>query len=307
MRKRIVCRLIGIEDIFEIEMKLKPIAKIKFLLRAIQRTIVVMQRKHSLRFFSEYRRMIKTCLWMEKGTQEYLARGFFKMSDEELQIIYDNEVRETVEKRTWKQNWRRQLGLLSKYASAEYDSTYKKSRARKAMYEREYGISKDCIIQYGVMITSAHYRQGKLNVGHYVVFARNIDIDITGDLTIEDYVEIGEGSKVLTHNHKAGLHESFPECMPTSLVIRDHVLIFSHAVILPQTQEIGRHAMVAAGAVVNKPVPPYALVGGVPAKVLKFIASVDEIVKFEEEHYPPEQRIPIEVLRENERVFLNSK
>lgn len=244
---------------------------------------------------------------MEKGTQEYLDREFFRMSDNELQIIYDTEVREKVEKRTWKQNWRRQIGLLSKYASPDYDSTYKKSRERKAMYEREYGISKDSIIQYGVMITSAHYMQGKLNVGHYVVFARNIDIDITGDLTIEDYVEIGEGSKVLTHNHKAGLHESFPECIPTSLVIRDHAILFSHVVILPRAQEIGRHAMVAAGAVVHKPVPPYALVGGVPAKVLKFIAPVDEIIKFESDHYPPEQRIPIEVLRENERVFTTAK
>lgn len=288
-------------------MKLKPIAKIRFLLRAIQRTCVVLYKKRSIRFFSEYKRMIKICLWLEKGSQEYLNRQFFNMSDEELQTIYDKEVREKVEKRAWKQNWRRQIGLLSKYASAGYDSTYKKSRERKTVYEREYGIPKDCIIQYGVMITSAHYRQGKFNVGHYVVFARNIDIDITGDLDVEDFVEIGEGSKVLTHNHKTGLHESFPECIPTSLIIRDHAILFSHVVILPQVQEIGRHAMVAAGAVVHKPVPPYSIVGGVPAKVLKFVAPVDEIAKFEKEHYSPEQRIPIEVLRENERVFLNSK
>jgi acetyltransferase-like isoleucine patch superfamily enzyme len=41
--------------------------------------------------------------------------------------------------------------------------------------------------------------------------------------------------------------------------------------------EIGDGAVVAAGAVVNRPVPPYALVGGVPARVLKMRnACIDE-------------------------------
>ena len=34
---------------------------------------------------------------------------------------------------------------------------------------------------------------------------------------------------------------------------------------------IGEYSVVAAGAVVTKDVPPYAVVGGVPAKVIRYL------------------------------------
>ncbi|HET9095589.1 MAG TPA: acyltransferase [Candidatus Baltobacteraceae bacterium] len=55
--------------------------------------------------------------------------------------------------------------------------------------------------------------------------------------------------------------------------IGDHVLIYSHAVIVPGVT-IGHHAAIGAGAVVTEDVPPYALAGGVPARVIRY--STDE-------------------------------
>ncbi len=285
-------------------MKLKPIAKIRFLLRAIQRTCVVLYRKRSIRFFSEYKRMIKTCLWLEKGSQEYLNRQFFNMSDEELRKIYDNEVKEKVEKRIWLQNHRRRMYILSKYGAPEYSTTQKKVRERVDAYEKEFGIPKDCSLQWNVSITCQHSRMGLLKIGHHVILCRDVDLDFTGNLIIEDYAWFAEGVKVITHNHKVGLQEDY-DCIPTSVVIRDHAHIFARAVIMPQAAEIGRHSVVATGAIVVKQVPPYAIVAGVPAKVLKFVASADEISKYEAEHYPLEQRIPIDVLRENEKKYIS--
>lgn len=47
--------------------------------------------------------------------------------------------------------------------------------------------------------------------------------------------------------------------------IGEHVLIFAHAVILPGVN-IGTGAVIAAGAVVTKDVPPFEVWGGVPAR-----------------------------------------
>ena len=63
-------------------------------------------------------------------------------------------------------------------------------------------------------------------------------------------------------------HPDFPPAPnpPDPIVIDDYVWIGSRAMILPSL--LGRGAVVAAHAVVNKEVPPLAIVGGVPAKVI---------------------------------------
>ena len=44
-------------------------------------------------------------------------------------------------------------------------------------------------------------------------------------------------------------------------------------------KHVGRGSVTACGAVCKKNVPPYAIVGGVPAKVIKFRFTVDEILE----------------------------
>lgn len=45
---------------------------------------------------------------------------------------------------------------------------------------------------------------------------------------------------------------------------------------------MGRGSVVAAGAVVTKSCPPYSVIGGVPAKVIKKRFTEEEIIKHEE-------------------------
>lgn len=58
-------------------------------------------------------------------------------------------------------------------------------------------------------------------------------------------------------------------CSIGPIIVEDDVWIATNALILSGVT-IGRGAIVAAGAVVVKDVPPYAIVGGNPAKILKY-------------------------------------
>jgi acetyltransferase-like isoleucine patch superfamily enzyme len=79
------------------------------------------------------------------------------------------------------------------------------------------------------------------------------------------------------------------------VVIEDDVWVGSKAVILHGVR-IGRGAIVAAGAVVTKDVPPYGVVGGVPARILKFRWNITTILRHEEGLYPIEKRLTKEFL-----------
>lgn len=67
-------------------------------------------------------------------------------------------------------------------------------------------------------------------------------------------------------------------------------------------KHIGRGAIIAAGAVVKDDVPPYSIVGGVKAKVLKFRFTIDEILQHEEALYDERDRF---TKLEIEEIFKN--
>lgn len=74
------------------------------------------------------------------------------------------------------------------------------------------------------------------------------------------------------------------------VVIEDDVWIGSRAVILHGVT-IGRGAVVGAGAIVTKSVPPYAIVAGVPARVVRYRWDIETILRHEATLYPAEKRL----------------
>lgn len=94
---------------------------------------------------------------------------------------------------------------------------------------------------------------------------------IIGPVTIGNHVNLAQGITVtaLNHNFDDTTKRIDEQGIATKpVVISDDVWIGANAVILPGVT-IGKHVVVAAGAVVTKDVPDNTIVGGVPATIIK--------------------------------------
>lgn len=88
----------------------------------------------------------------------------------------------------------------------------------------------------------------------------------TGGLIIGKHVSISSGVWLVTGSHDIN-DPQFPATF-RPIVIEDYVWIGMRATILAGLT-IGQGSVIMAGAVVTKDVPPYSIVGGVPARVIK--------------------------------------
>ncbi len=109
----------------------------------------------------------------------------------------------------------------------------------------------------------------RLTVGQECWFNVGVFINLGAEVSIGDRVALGHQVMILTDTHPIGLPERRAGPLFARPVrIGDGAWLGARALILPGV-EIGAGAVVAAGAVVTKDVPPNVLVGGVPAKVLR--------------------------------------
>jgi acetyltransferase-like isoleucine patch superfamily enzyme len=113
------------------------------------------------------------------------------------------------------------------------------------------------------------------NFGRSISLGKNVFINHAcsfldiGGITIEDDVQIGPRVNLTSENHPLD-----PEDRKTLLLgpilIKRNAWIGAGATILPGVT-VGENAVVAAGAVVSRDVPPNTVVAGIPAKVVKRI------------------------------------
>ena len=144
------------------------------------------------------------------------------------------------------------------------------------------------------------YTYGTIHVGHDVHLGMRPTLNATrSTIRIGNKVIFGPEVTIRGGNHRTDLVGRFmfdvtdAEKRPEDdlgVVVEDDVWIGTRAVIVHGVT-IGRGAIVGAGAVVTKSVPPYAIVGGVPAKVIRFRWDVGTILRHEAILYPAEQRL----------------
>lgn len=111
----------------------------------------------------------------------------------------------------------------------------------------------------------------ELIIEENVGIAANAFIAVRGKVIIRKNTIIGPGVSIHAENHKfedINTPIRLQGASRKGIEIGEDCWIGSKVVILDGVK-IGNHAIIAAGAVVTKDIPDYAIVGGVPAKVIK--------------------------------------
>ena len=147
-------------------------------------------------------------------------------------------------------------------------------------------------------------------LGHHVQLDSNSCLYATNaPIIIKDYFVSAQGLKIATGQHERRIgrflgsineeEKNHSIGLDSPVVINEDVWAGFNVTILAGV-EIGRGCTLAAGAVVTKATPPYSIVGGNPAKFIKFYWTIDEIISHELELYEVSQRLSRDYL---EHIF----
>lgn len=117
---------------------------------------------------------------------------------------------------------------------------------------------------YGTITVQSLYvtPNEKLTIGNYVSIAPNVTFLLGVNHQIDTVTTFPFYSKLVERSAKDALTKG-------PVVIEDEVWIGTGAMIFSGVR-IGKGAIIAAGALVTKDVPPYAIVGGNPAKLIRY-------------------------------------
>lgn len=123
-------------------------------------------------------------------------------------------------------------------------------------------------IQSGARI----FGSGNCSIGRDSFLGRNVKLFCYyNQIIIGEGVIVAEGAKFISHNHKYSDTKTQIKDQGyegDKILINNDVWIGFDAKILSGV-EVGKGAIISAGAVVTNDVDPYTIVGGVPAKVIK--------------------------------------
>ena len=150
-----------------------------------------------------------------------------------------------------------------------------------------------------------------MSFGNYVRIHKYATLFSTdAKLIIGNKVALGPKVTIMTGNHATDTIGTFmwdvhtkKEGLDKDVILEDEIWVGSNVTILSGAH-ISRGCVIAAGAVVNKYLPPYSIAGGVPAKVLKYRFTPEQIIEHEKILYSENERYTREEL---ERIFAETK
>lgn len=121
-----------------------------------------------------------------------------------------------------------------------------------------------------LQLHGCYVMRDKLVIGARCHIGPQVTLDLTGPVRLEDECTIALNAQILTH-HDVGYsplrHRAYPTLV-AGVVIERGAFIGAGAVILAGVR-VGQCSLVAAGSVVVEDVPPWSVVAGNPARIIK--------------------------------------
>ncbi len=172
----------------------------------------------------------------------------------------------------------------------------------RRIYAQYFGVYNDSAFgkkgRYSIVANNSTLNPKNIYIDDYCVIQSQINfISNNGKLIIKKYSVISSGCTIVPEAHK--LMVGVPFYMSTiyhindnegDILIDEDCWIGAGCILLPKCH-IGRGAVVGAGSVVKKDVPPYAVVVGTPARIIATKFTLDEVIRHEAILYPPEERM----------------
>lgn len=121
---------------------------------------------------------------------------------------------------------------------------------------------------------------------------------------IKKYTVISTNCTIVTNNHKSTV--GIPQCLlgashvndvSKDLIIAEDIFIGTNVTIM-SGGDLGRGCVIGACSLVTKPIPPYAIAVGSPARIVGVKFTIEQILKHEQVLYAPEERMSKQQLDE---------
>ena len=126
-------------------------------------------------------------------------------------------------------------------------------------------VGKSCFVRGGLQIQEGF----ELSLGDDVFINAGCCLDTSAPIALGDRVQLAYQVTLITGGQHIGTHESRAgEHHPQPITIDSGAWIGARAIILPGVT-IGAGAVIAAGALVTRDVPPDTLAAGVPARIVR--------------------------------------
>lgn len=121
------------------------------------------------------------------------------------------------------------------------------------------------------------------------------------------------GLTVITSNHSLSEIGDAPggkgwnNLISNDVIVEEDVWLGAHVTLCPGTH-INRGCIVSAGSVCTKNniYPPYSIIGGIPAKFIKFRFSLEDQINHEKIRFHENERIPTQILEDNYNKFFKT-